>query len=574
MKRSLLFMLCFITLLSFAQEEPVIVMTTTKPIGSVFEFELQPVISQTKVKIDYGDGILKETELVLPIGFGSIKDTLKGQTIKIYATPTDILKIKCESCGLTKLDVTKNKLLNSIVCYRNPFDTLDISQNPALINLYISETNISEVDVSQHKALLYLNVSNTNVSKIDVSKNRQLNKLWIDGTRISEVDLSQNRLLRGLDCEKAQLKQLDLTHNKELEELRCQSNKLTELDLSQNKKLIFLYCSDNPLGKLDLSNNTDLKFFECKSNEFTSLDLSNNTLLKELDCSGNPLQSLNLSGNKNLKELTCLKTPLTSLDLSGNPILENIDCSNNKLKILNISNNRLLKTVNCSGNELKELDISKNPALEYLDCNNNKLKQIDASQNKYLAQMYISRNDLEKDAIAALQGNEKLRRVDYSRQGKDRYKTESYRSDNSAQFGIAMDIGYSYKFLHGGLHQGYIGGELSISSDEKRPYSGKSVFQLLIGGGAYYGKYGGESKAIPAVSVGFTADPVCIFLVKATATKYSINPSFGINFLNLARLNLGYNFGYKKVNGFNMSGVSVSISILLGSKGYYVDPSS
>ena len=573
MKKLCLFLfLCHIAFCLTAQEEAVIVMTTNKETGSEFSLEIEAVGPGTKVKIDYGDGIPVETTLIYDNDSPEIEGTVKGQTIKVYAKPTDILRFKCASCGLTDLDVSKNKLLRSLVCYRNKLTSIDVSNNPALINLYASNNYISEIDVSKNLSLIYLNMGTTNISRIDVSQNKMLKDLWIGTTKITEVNLSNNPLLEQLDCNNAHIKHLDLSNNKELDELRCEGNGLTSLDVSQNKKLVHLYCSNNPLTALDLSNNTELKYFECKGNKLSSIDLSNNTLLKEFDCSGNPLTHLDLSSNKKLETLKCSNTPLTILDLSHNPIIERLYCQDNKLSTLNISNNRLLKNIDCSGNQLKELDISMNPTLEYLNCSDNKIKKIDVSSNKYLTRMDISKNDLGNKETAALQNNDNLRRVDYSKQGRNR--DESYANKSTMQAGIAMELGYSYKFIHGGLHQGYVGADLSLSTDEKRPYSGKSVVQFLIGGGIYYGKYGGESKAIPAVSLGITADPVCVFLFRATVTQYSINPSFGLNFLNLARLNLGYNFGYKRVNGFNMSGISIGFSIALGSRGYYVDPSN
>lgn len=135
--------------------------------------------------------------------------------------------------------------------------------------------------------------------------------------------------------------------------------------------------------------------------------------------------------------------------------------------------------------------------------------------------------------------------------------------------GVAADIGYSYKFLNRSAHQLYLGGAISYhkESDRRNRYFERASFYTL-NLGAYYAKYGNKYKWVPALAIAKSFDRGTL-LPKIQLTPYSVTPSLGLNFWNFLHLGLGYNIGYKKLDGFNMSGVVLSLNINIGSASYY-----
>ena len=149
------------------------------------------------------------------------------------------------------------------------------------------------------------NCKNIQLINLDVSKNTVLELLVCLNNQLVSLDVSNNTLLNLLDCGRNLLTNLDVSLNTELNELYCNENQLTNLDVNKNTKLTGLWCFDNKLTNLDVSKNTMLTVLWCFKNELTSLDVSRNTALTMLWCAENRLTSLDLSNNIVLQILNC-----------------------------------------------------------------------------------------------------------------------------------------------------------------------------------------------------------------------------------------------------------------------------
>lgn len=134
--------------------------------------------------------------------------------------------------------------------------------------------------------------------------------------------------------------------------------------------------------------------------------------------------------------------------------------------------------------------------------------------------------------------------------------------------GIAADLGYTFnkKSL------GYFG--VSGSYFSSRPYDSSNdlLWNFGLGAGGYVGRFNGETKVIPAgsfnIGIGGALD------AKLVASQHFINPSLGLNLLNAAKVHLGYSIPGKSINGIQMKGFTVGVTISLGNRGYYLDVSN
>lgn len=139
----------------------------------------------------------------------------------------------------------------------------------------------------------------------------------------------------------------------------------------------------------------------------------------------------------------------------------------------------------------------------------------------------------------------------------------------SQEFGVAADVGYSYKFINKPLSQLYVGA-IAAYSKGNRGYNAYEK-QFLFGGGAYYGKYNGKQAWIPALTLGYGS---FMYLTKLSITPYSATPSINLNVFNFAQLGVGYSVGYRRKNDFNFNGLVLSINLAIGMPSYYISPSN
>lgn len=288
---------------------------------------------------------------------------------------TNLHYLNLSGNDLTKLDVSNNKLLDTLDCSMNyNLKSLDISQNKNLLQLhcYACSLEIERWDLSANPELKDLRIggdgfySFSTISVLDCSNNHkleslmagqsQMSELYLDCPELNLVDLELNNLssLDFSNCTK--LTTLNIAQNKithldlqcpDLDLLRCESNNLTALDVSNCPKLNVLYCNDNQLQELDLTNNKEIEYLRVPDNKLQNLDASNLSKLKEFYCNNNELTDLMLN----------------SLELTW------VECQNNDLQSLDLSNLPALYLLRCYENQFETIDVSNNPELRGFFCN-------------------------------------------------------------------------------------------------------------------------------------------------------------------------------------------------------------
>ena len=257
---------------------------------------------------------------------------------------TNLHYLNLSGNDLTKLDVSNNKLLDTLDCSMNyNLKSLDISQNKNLLQ-----------PVSYTHLTLYLDCPELNL--VDLELNNLSSLDFSNCTKLTTLNIAQNKITH-LDL---QCPDLDL--------LRCESNNLTALDVSNCPKLNVLYCNDNQLQELDLTNNKEIEYLHVSNNKIQNLDLTNLTILHELDCSNIEITNLHLNSPE-LTQLICTNCNLQKLEFLNVPNLSAIECQNNNLQSLDLSNLPALYLLKCYENQLETIDVSNNPELRGFFCN-------------------------------------------------------------------------------------------------------------------------------------------------------------------------------------------------------------
>ncbi|WP_128330912.1 hypothetical protein [Apibacter sp. HY039] len=120
--------------------------------------------------------------------------------------------------------------------------------------------------------------------------------------------------------------------------------------------------------------------------------------------------------------------------------------------------------------------------------------------------------------------------------------------------GVALNVGYSYI----NTNAGYLGGEYAYRFDPENWHG------IALGAGTLLGSFNGDFKFVPEAHVTYSNT---LFLGEFSITPHNINPSLGINGMNIFRLKIGYSWeiGNDKIG---MKGITFGINYLLGSKGF------
>jgi hypothetical protein len=119
------FVLGLVITVAKAQEQLIVQMTTEKAVDSYISFEIEVAKPGITLKIDYENGGLV-TEMFSYSSSRTIKEKVRGATIKIYGTPTDLLRFSCSSNSLSSLDVSNNTDLIELDCSYNTLSSLDL----------------------------------------------------------------------------------------------------------------------------------------------------------------------------------------------------------------------------------------------------------------------------------------------------------------------------------------------------------------------------------------------------------------------------------------------------------------
>ncbi len=120
------------------------------------------------------------------------------------------------------------------------------------------------------------------LTNIDLSHNKNLVILYCYKNALTDLDVTGLTSLERLNCHENQLTLLDVSSCTSLKELICDRNQLTSLYVTGLASLTTLDCSINELTCLDVSSCTSLQELYCSENQLTSLDVSSLTSLRIL----------------------------------------------------------------------------------------------------------------------------------------------------------------------------------------------------------------------------------------------------------------------------------------------------
>ncbi|TVZ56290.1 putative secreted protein (Por secretion system target) [Lutibacter sp. Hel_I_33_5] len=231
-------------------------------------------------------------------------------------------------------------------------DLTGIQDFKSLKSLKVDSNNITKIDVTKNTLLESLDISKNKIVSIDVSNLLKLKSFISFDNLITNINFSENKDLETISLSRNSIKTIDVSSNENLTSLLIQKNNLTELDLLKNKKLKNLTINFNQINTIDLTNNLELDYFELSENVFKTLDVSKNIKLRILNLDKNQLTNIDLSTNENLYSFYADDNSLEYLNLSNNPKLEIVNANNNSLIGLNIKNgnNSIIREFEAKGN--------------------------------------------------------------------------------------------------------------------------------------------------------------------------------------------------------------------------------
>ena len=354
------------------------------------------------------------------------------------------------NCGhnrLTSLDVSKNTVLQELVCWENQLTSLDVSQNTALQELACFENQLTSLDVSQNPALQKLSCWDNRLTSLDVSKNTELTYLKCSYNRLTELDVSKNTELTYLDCGYNRLTELDVSQNTKLTELYFVSNKITSLQADNCTNLTVIFTGSNKYkvevyrttrildpsilpGNFDISRVRNLKGATQNADGTLTVQEGGGKVTYEYRCVGEIYKPFTLNVTETDDPNAGIVPPVTPPSGGGDSIAINASNfpdpdfrtyvkaefdkdNNNSLSeserktatVINVKDKLIetlegieffpnLKELDCSINQLSRLDVSQNTALEKLDCSTNQLASLNLSKNAKLKYLYCSQNEL------------------------------------------------------------------------------------------------------------------------------------------------------------------------------------
>lgn len=111
------------------------------------------------------------------------------------------------------LDLSKNRSLTTLECYRTELVSLDLSSNPNLTKVDChNNPNLSELNVKGCEKLKSLRIDNTKLTKLNVKKTTNLRTLRCDNTNITKLNLKNNKKLKKLSCSDTNIRELNLAN--------------------------------------------------------------------------------------------------------------------------------------------------------------------------------------------------------------------------------------------------------------------------------------------------------------------------------------------------------------------------
>lgn len=351
-KNYLVILLCFFSIIGYAQESGAIKFSTAHPLGTEISFFPTAVNSGEKIRVDWGDGEVKE--YTLSMWNKKVTGNKTGDTIRVL---TQLKSFDCSDSQVNSISVVDQPGLEVLQCYNNDMarDSLDIS----------GALNLQRLDCHNNDRLLFLNLTkHTKLNTLDCYSYKQgslttillpesdseLTSISAYNNDISALNVSGCLKLESINMESNSLMEIDVTKLPKLTTLNVASNYISNLDVSKNPKLYKLFCGKNQLEKLDLFANKELLEISCSENKLTALDLSANTGITKIYCSDNAIKSLDVTGILRLTQLQCGFNQLEKLDLSKNFYLQKLWCQSNKLTYLDLYYNANINYIDCRDN--------------------------------------------------------------------------------------------------------------------------------------------------------------------------------------------------------------------------------
>ena len=215
----------------------------------------------------------------------------------------ELRTLKCQDNELTKLNVSENKNLKELYCYRNKISGTDmtdlinslpdnsyVTRSICVYSNFIDDHNVCDKtqasaakargwnptyydkgsdEYSEFKGSDPIKITATNfagdfreyIITTTYGEDGFLTESEIEGVKTLNVSWKKLPSLKGIEYFTA------------LTELNCSNNELTRLDLSQNTMLKTLICNNNKLEKLDLTNNKVLTSLKCHRNNINGMNM-------------------------------------------------------------------------------------------------------------------------------------------------------------------------------------------------------------------------------------------------------------------------------------------------------------
>jgi Leucine-rich repeat (LRR) protein len=166
-------------------------------------------------------------------------------------TDIDFVDEAFKACVLetaAKMDVEDAEDIVELRCRKQGIESAaGIEYLTGLKLLDLTRNELSKLDLSKNVLLEEVFVGNNELASLNVSGCTVLTHLEVFINELDELDLSNNILLEELYANKNDLETIDLSHNKELIDVRLSGNELSDLDLAANAKLQRLELEKNPL---------------------------------------------------------------------------------------------------------------------------------------------------------------------------------------------------------------------------------------------------------------------------------------------------------------------------------------
>ena len=323
------------------------------------------------------DGVFTDAEIAAtknmnPAYFHTTIKSLQG--IEYF---TNLRVLICHSNKLTSVNLSNNKLLESLTIYRNNLTSLDLTSNTKLKFLDCwQNTTMTSLNVAGLKQLTELNCNGCNLSTLNISGCTGLQLLKVYGNNLqgtgaadflsSLPTVTDGKLYYGYENASHDNKPLT---SEDIELIRAKG--WTPYYFSQSADAFVEY--DLPLTANYFP---DAKF----RTAIAQYDTDGNAMLSHDERNAVTTLSLNQKSIQSLQGIEYFTQ------------LEQLFCNDNQLTSLNVSKNTKLRLLDCYNNRITTLDVSNHESLFRVFCNNNRLENLVINNCPNLSQLYIYRN--------------------------------------------------------------------------------------------------------------------------------------------------------------------------------------